>query len=356
MDQNEKLITGTLNIDPAANARPLTNAAKAALQQGRPLYTEQDLFELGIRNALAPRDTKSLITTGNYLIDAATQGFKPGQVWLVGGSTNMGKSTWAVSVADVNLMRGKRVAIVSAEDAPDVFAERFIARRAGVNFYRLFNNMLTREERVKVEAVREAVTKSYVLVNCVNRPIIEDVLKERVEPILSEVDMFIFDYLGKFRSKTVKPDNRRLTINEVGNAIIGLIKEAGKTAVMLSQLTAEKGQLNRPPTRYDIRDSQDVVNMAEVVGLLYRPTEDVVSGPPELDVNGRKLQKQPDYEAGKSYLIVDKNKRGKRGAYQLDWNDHSECYNEQLDPELERFDQLHDELGASDWDARRQVQ
>src|SRR5690606_10985091 len=134
--------------------------------------------------------------------------------------------------------------------------------------------------------------------------------------------------------KNAPQDARRLMVNEDGRVATDVIKSAGKTGMLLSQLTVEKAQLNRLPTKYDIRDSQDLVNGAEVIALLFKPTADIEGENPGRDANSQQLRAEIAFEAEHRYLILDKNKRGIRGTYELDWNEESACFMTQPDPSL----------------------
>ena len=114
LDENDKARAGKLPADPKQDARKVTDAPR--------ILTVRDLLiESRERACSAESRKRDNCVTGVQELERAAGGIRPGFVWVVGGDTNTGKSTWLVHVADENLKRGKRVLIVSVEDAPSLY-------------------------------------------------------------------------------------------------------------------------------------------------------------------------------------------------------------------------------------------
>lgn len=349
MDENDRLRNGNLHPNAFKGARPVNDKARADDSQRVTVATVREIVTAAAQDARAKKSNRSL-TTGHYRLDAATCGFEPGFVWVMGASTSWGKSTWLVSIADENIQRKKRVLIVSAEDPESLYGRRLLLRRARVSAHRLRHKRLTQEELERIAVVEREAEDMPVFLSAYGKPF--EKLAPRIEGIVRSegIDMVAFDYLQALTTEKRSKD-RRQEVNHLTRLCTDLVKNQGKAGLILSQLTTDK-QTKGPPSEYSIRESQDVSNGAEVIVLGYTPDRDVLSNDrPGRDAQGRELEPEVIFKAGQRYLLLVKNKAGERKlSLQMDWNEHSACFNRVADPERELHDRLHDELGSSDWD------
>src|SRR5690606_31336267 len=121
---------------------------------------------------------------------------------------NWGKSSWLVSVADENLPR-KRTLIVSAEDPEELYGQRFIQRRSGVNANRLAHGKLTKEEREKIADVAAKGEEMPVFISAHGKPF--ERLAPRIEAIIKSegIDLVAIDYLQALTTERRTKDRRQ---------------------------------------------------------------------------------------------------------------------------------------------------
>lgn len=90
------------------------------------------------------------IPSGFHTIDAATQGFQPGQLITLTGLPKSSKSVIALLLAKAAQEHGKRVLYVTYEMTCEEIAQRLDAYRAGINDMKLLSGNLNDEEWQKL--------------------------------------------------------------------------------------------------------------------------------------------------------------------------------------------------------------
>lgn len=277
------------------------------------VITVRELLSDAMDRALS-RESTGACTTGVHGIDQKTGGMRPGHVWLLGADTSWGKTSCAVMLADVNMARGKRVLIVSAEDAASMYGDRLMARRARVNATRLRDRQLLPREVVAVTDVAAKALPDPVFLDCIGET--AEATARKIDMAMREhkIDMVIVDYLQELRSGK-RTQDRRNEVSNVASLIRTTIKRANKTGIILSQITVEAAK--KYPDKHSIRESRDVSNGAEVILLGFSPREPIMSGTGECIA-----------EAGQKCILIDKAKDGVTGAVAMKWDAESACFDE----------------------------
>jgi replicative DNA helicase len=248
--------------------------------------------------AKSPR-ARSTLTWGHHQLDDMTGGVHGGDVIIVAGDTNEGKSSMAISVADENISRGARVLVVTLEDGPEVFGNRFLARRAKVNAKSIRDHRINNCDHSKItKAIQNAPDAPFFL-HC------EDMPWERVSVLMdqailrNQIDLVILDYIQECWCEKSYP-TRQLELQAVARRFRAIMRKRHRAGIILSQLTgAEKG---KPPTNANIRECKDIVNGAEQAVYLYTTL------------------------GGEKMANVDKVKNGTKGRVQLKWDPDTASY------------------------------
>jgi len=262
------------------------------------LRSLRDIMKTSYDIAKEPR-SKSTLTWGHYQLDDMTGGAHPGDVIIVAGDTNEGKSSMAISVADENISRGARVLIVTLEDGPETFGNRFIARRAKVNAKSIRDHRINDSDHSKITAAIQNAPTAPFFLHC------EDMPWERVSVLLDQsilrhqIDLVILDYVQECWCEKSFP-TRQLELQAVARRFRAIIRKRKRAGMILSQLTgAEKG---KPPTNANIRECKDIVNGAEQAIYLYTT------------------------DKGEKMANVGKVKNGTKGLVQLKWDSGTASY------------------------------
>lgn len=313
-DDNDLAKAGELPADQAAGAK--------VIAEGPRVLTVQQLLEEARSRATQPKSSRAC-STGNYRLDGATGGIRPGHVWVFGAETNWGKSSWLVMLADVNLRAGKRVLIITTEDDQSIYGDRLMVRRSRVNARRLRDRELTDEE---IQRVTNTAAKGEPLPVFLDaRGLTAEQTTEHMVELMTvhKIDLVMLDYLQELRIGG-RVQDRRNEVSEVASMIRTAIKRCGRAGVIFSQITVDDSK--KRPDKHSIRESRDVSNGAEAILL----------GCNVLGNDGAILKRE---------ILVDKSKDGPKGyTLELQWNPDLACFETQADPDTERAAAVHDSM------------
>lgn len=311
-DENDRAQEGSLPKNPKQDARRVNDTPR--------LLTVQELLS-GSMNRATKKETIAKCVTGVHEIDDATGGLRPGDVWVIGGDTNIGKSCLLVQIADENLLLGKGVLIVAAEDKSTLYGDRLMRRRARVSAKRLKDRCLTAEELSSVAATVARAEKVPVYLDARGRP--AEWVAKHVSRVVEEesIDVVLYDYIQEFRSVR-QYGTRTLELEAVGGILRHAVKRRDKAGIIFSQITVTEQKLM--PDKHSIRNCRDISNAAEGVMLMWQPKTDI-------EKDGL-----TQISKGTTCIFVDKVKDGTKGfVVPLSWDTECWCYNRSRDGEKE---------------------
>lgn len=346
LDENDKLKAGLLPKDPREGTAPVNRLAEEA-DEKRPLkvYRVDELLRDANERARLPLSTVGVCATGNFPLDDATGGFCPGFVWVMAADSSWGKSSWMIATVDEIIKQGKRALIISFEDAPVIYGNRLMARRARVSAQRIKKHINTKEELEKMAEVAAKAEDCPVYIEAGNRPIERLVQEVRAQIRSEKIDWVGWDYLQEAQSEERHQDER-FKYKHIAKLMREVIKSEQKTGVILSQITVS--ETTKIPTKQNIRDCRDVAHGADVICIGFTPDEDIFGASPGNDESGRKIAPETKFKAGQRYLLIDKNKDGPKGKkIVMSWDDHSACFNNVEDPQAGfamQFDDFDDDF------------
>lgn len=297
-DLNDLAKQGRLPADIKAGAVPVNGQAKEQADDEARVVTVRHMLQRAMQRSLIQKTHADILTTGHWEMDRDTGGFRPECVWLFGAKSSWGKSSYLVMVADENIKRGKRVLIVSAEDPESLYGDRLLVRRARVDRHRLEQGALRRDERDRVSGVVNAGEDIPVFLDARGKTV-EWAAKKVRKLIASEgVHLVAWDYLHAFdQDKPSQQGDRRAQLNYISRTMTDVTKTSGCAGMIFAQVTPDGKDL--VPDMYSIRDTKDVVNAAEVVGIGFEPAMNVSREAGVLAA-----------EAGSKAIVLAKNKPG----------------------------------------------
>ncbi len=264
LDDARKLIASLADERPSApdvRIEPLEDSCAAAYE------------------ALYGDEGEPPMPTGIDLLDEAIGGYVRGDMAIVGADTSVGKTNTLLAMADALSLRGRRVGFVQCEDPRTLLGARGITRRG------LVSTLRARRTRVRggkhdprdidraavgVEAWRQSgVTMAYA-------PGADDrTVCETMQRLVRDhgAELLLVDYV-----QTINPSERQQSRKEDIRVIASRLKSTaqrlGVPLVLASQIARKEGGDTREPSKHDLKECGDLENMAEVVLLLWRVTND----------------------------------------------------------------------------------
>lgn len=225
------------------------------------------------------------ISTGLKSLDNLFFGFHPGCLYIVGGSSGMGKTAIFI---DFILAAAKEVPVgmISMEMTIPELQERMICRMADVNSQKLKASKLEFDERIEVDkAIRQikklntiAITET---VNCFypewrlekNKP--EDSVEYLIESWSEQgCKIFFLDYL-QMSELSEKTDREDIKVKRQCEKLKKLAKQHKVAIVAAAQLSGAPDErkikgLDPKPVMRDLWGSVFIRACADVIMLLYR--------------------------------------------------------------------------------------
>jgi replicative DNA helicase len=323
-DENDLLKAGDLPEDPEAGT--------LVVDDGPRLVTVKEMLAESLKRAVMPRN-KRTGTTGNTALDRITGGMRPGITWVVMAETSWGKTSFTISMADENLKNGHRVLICSTEDAPGMYGDRLLARRARIDATHVRDGCLTPEELTAAADVAGKGQPVPVYLDAIGKS--AQWLLRHLPLLIKEyaIDIVVVDYIQEIYSEK-RHESRRLELTWIAREIRATCKRLGVCAVICSQITCEDG---KRPTKTDVRDSKDIVSGSEVVLIGFTPEKDLSTKSVGM------------IEAGTKVALIDKNKDGPKGLVPLNWDEKSACFlddavSQMIEEANNAFDGIFDEF------------
>lgn len=213
------------------------------------------------------------INIGLHDLDAYSGGFRPKRYYVIAGRPSMGKTHFGVHVIAELLRRKMPVVVFSAEMDREAFVTRLIAWESGVDSKLLADGAV--EKRSDVEAIAsvlpafadcplwlEDIRGSALTINYMKSAIRAATIKYG-KPVL-----VLLDYLQLLGSGS---DNRVAEVGRISRGCREIAFEFDLAFVALAQIgrAAEAGT-NKRPSMSHLRESGDIEQDADFIGLLYR--------------------------------------------------------------------------------------
>ena len=231
----------------------------------------KDSFEM-IERLYDKKDTITGVPSGFSDLDDLTTGFQKGDLIIIGGRPSMGKTAFALNVAQyVGLEVREPVAIFSLEMAKEQLAFRMLCAEALVNSNSIRKGFIKKEDWHKLTSAASNLTGAPIFIDDSSGvTVLELRAKARRLKMEHGLSLIIVDYLQLMRGKG-SFERREQEISDISRSLKGLAKELSVPVIAVSQLNRSVEQ-RRPPTPIlaDLRESGAIEQDADVILFLYR--------------------------------------------------------------------------------------
>ena len=245
------------------------------------------------------------LPSGFIDLDKYTAGFHPSDLVIIAGRPSMGKTSFALNIAQhVGLMEKKPVAVFSLEMSKELLVQRLLCSEAQVDAQKVRRGFTSSKDIERLTNAAGLLSEAPVFID--DTPAISTLdMRARARRLKSEHDvaLVIIDYLQLARCSD-RVENRQQEISAISRSLKALAKELSIPVIALSQLSraVEARGGDRRPMLSDLRESGAIEQDADLVLFLYRP---------ELYDPG-----DPDKQ-GKAELIIGKQRNGPTGVVPL---------------------------------------
>tara|TARA_B110000238_G_scaffold189767_1_gene222240 strand:+ start:328 stop:1746 length:1419 start_codon:yes stop_codon:yes gene_type:complete len=214
------------------------------------------------------------VSTGFVDLDKMTAGMQPSDLIIVAARPSMGKTTFAMNLAENAAMTQDKPALVFSLEMPsDQLMMRMLASLGRIDQTKIRTGQLDDEDWARLSS-----TMGLLLEN--GKMFIDDAagltptdVRSRARRIARDhggLSMIMIDYLQLMRVPALS-DNRTLEISEISRSLKALAKELKVPVVALSQLNRSLEQRSdKRPINSDLRESGAIEQDADLILFIYR--------------------------------------------------------------------------------------
>lgn len=223
-------------------------------------------------------ERKELVTgvaTGFIDFDRMTAGLQPADLIVVAGRPSMGKTAFALNVAQHAALTAKiGVGVFSLEMSKEQLVLRMLCSEARVDQSKVRAGFAAERDFPKLAMAAGRLSEAPIYID--DTPALS-VLELRAKARRlkrereSKLGLIIVDYLQLMRGHD-GADNREQEISGISRSLKALAKELNVPVVALSQLNRQvETRADKRPLMADLRESGAIEQDADVIAFLYRP-------------------------------------------------------------------------------------
>ncbi|MDP8266323.1 MAG: replicative DNA helicase [Candidatus Aceula meridiana] len=221
------------------------------------------------------------IPTGFVEFDKMTSGLQKADLIIVAGRPSMGKSSWAMSVAEHAAVENKiGVALFSIEMSKEQLVQRMLCSHARVDAQKVRTGFLLPSDWPKLTAAAGKLSTTPIFID--DTPAISVLeLRAKARRLKSrhDIKLLIVDYIQLMRGGS-RVESRQQEISDISRSLKALARELNVPIIGISQLSrAVESRQDHRPQLSDLRESGAIEQDADLVILLmreeyYSPTEE----------------------------------------------------------------------------------
>ena len=221
------------------------------------------------------------ISTGFDDLDRATSGFQPGNLIVVAGAPSIGKTTFAMNIAQHISVAGKRpVAIFCMEMTEKQLISRMLSAEGRINHLDLcYGRLIDADWGKLTHALGKLHAAPFIFSPAANAKWTVSSFRERLLEIRDEgveISLIVIDSVQHLDVDSfVSSYDRNIQLTEQIRQIKKMALEFGVPVILTSPLSREfQSRTNKRPVLNDLRDIGILEYMADLVLFIYRDEAD----------------------------------------------------------------------------------
>ena len=213
------------------------------------------------------------LSTGFDDFDQMTSGLQPADLVIVAGRPSMGKTTFAMNMAEnVAIKSGRPVAVFSMEMPGESLTMRMISSLGRIDGHRIRTGQLDDDEWPRLTSTVNILSQAQLFIDDTAALSPTD-LRARARRLMREqgqLGLIVIDYLQLMQIPG-GGENRTNEISTISRSLKALAKELNVPVIALSQLNRSLEQRpNKRPIMSDLRESGAIEQDADLVVFIYR--------------------------------------------------------------------------------------
>lgn len=246
------------------------------------------------------------VSTGFTDLDDATCGLQEGQLIIVAGRPAMGKTTFAMNIAEHICIKSELPVLFFSMEMPAYqLLYRLIASLGRIDLKRFISGRLHDEDWPRLAtAISLLQDKNLVIKDTGNiTPYDIKQIARRQARKYGKLGLIVIDYL-QLMSSGAKSENRNQELTEISRALKVLALELKVPIIALSQLNrGVESRMDKRPFMSDLKDSGAIEQDADIVLMIYRD----------------EVYNKESPSKGVAEVIIGKHRNGETGTIKLNF-------------------------------------
>ncbi len=249
------------------------------------------------------------ISSGFNDFDKMTCGLQAADLIVVAGRPSMGKTTFAMNIAEHAVMKQSGPVLMFSMEMPaESLGMRMLASLGRIEQQRIRSGQLHDEDWPRLTSAISMLSSKKLLIDDSGAlsPFEVRAKARRVARVHGSLSMIIIDYLQLMRVPGYS-ENRAAEISEISRSLKALARELSVPVIVLSQLN--RGLEQRPekrPVMSDLRESGAIEQDADLIVFIYRD----------------EVYHKDSLDKGTAEIIIAKQRNGPIGTVRLTFLGH----------------------------------
>ena len=221
-----------------------------------------------------PHDGVTGVSTGFADLDKMTAGLQPSDLIIVAARPSMGKTTFAMNLAENAAMTADKPALIFSLEMPsEQIMMRMLASLGRIDQTKIRTGQLGDEDWARLSSTMGLLIEKGKMFIDDAAGLTPTEVRSRARRIARDhggLSLIMVDYLQLMRAPQFA-DNRTLEIAEISRSLKALAKELEVPVVALSQLNRSLEQrADKRPVNSDLRESGSIEQDADLIMFIYR--------------------------------------------------------------------------------------
>jgi replicative DNA helicase len=213
------------------------------------------------------------IPSGYHDLDSMTSGLQRSDLVIIAGRPSMGKTTFAMNIAEHVVMKSKLPVLIFSMEMPgESIVMRLLSSLSRIDQLKIRTGKIEEQDWPRVISTVSMLSEAPLFID--DTPALSPVeLRARARRLMKEhgqIGMIVIDYL-QLMQVPGNSENRTAEISEISRSLKSLAKELNVPVVALSQLNRGLEQrADKRPVMSDLRESGAIEQDADLIVFIYR--------------------------------------------------------------------------------------
>ncbi|NQZ23692.1 MAG: replicative DNA helicase [Colwellia sp.] len=222
----------------------------------------------------SPNDGVTGVSSGFADLDKMTAGFQKSDLIIVAARPSMGKTTFAMNIAENAAMTEDKPALIFSLEMPaEQLMMRMLASLGRIDQTKIRTGQLGDEDWARLSSTMGLLIEKGKMYIDDAAGLTPNDVRSRARRIARDhggISLIMIDYLQLMRAPQFS-DNRTLEIAEISRSLKSLAKELQVPVIALSQLNRSLEQRSdKRPINSDLRESGSIEQDADLIMFIYR--------------------------------------------------------------------------------------